>query len=86
MRRVSVHGVERLAQLLNPAAEGIALLGGEGRGLVGGGHPSRLSGREPVPQMRLHGTHAPLVLGGVEARPTLGPGGLKQAVAPLPGA
>ena len=84
MRRVRVHGVQRLAQLSNPALDGIALLDAARGTLAGGSQPSRLGGRQPAVEMRLHGPHAPLVLGGVEAQTALGSGRMKQAVAALP--
>ena len=84
MRRVGVNGVQRLAQLPNPALDGIALVDAARGALAGGGQPSRLGGRQPALHMRLHGPHAPLVLGRVEAQPTPGSRRMKQPVAALP--
>ena len=84
MRRVGVHGIKRLAQLPDPPLDGIAVLGGARGAVAGGSQPSRLGGRQPAVEMRLHGPHAPLVLGGVEAQTALGSGRIKQAVAALP--
>ena len=82
--RVGVHGIKGLAQLRDPPLDGIAVLGGARSPVAGGSEPSRLGGRQPAVEMRLHGPHAPLVLGGVEAQTALSSDRMKHAVAALP--